>query len=316
MTQYLGSDEAVRAYGSNGSMIEYRPIGLFINELKNFLSVNPSGMLDYLTDIYDREEFKVITKNKGVDTIPNPYIVFIACETPDWIRWKLKDKVLTGGFARRVIYVHVLDNPKVIPEPYFLPEHKEAMDRCIAHLEVVKSLTGEFSWGEGLQPFWDAWYRDMRRKARSTSDPITSGFLYTIHVQVIKTSMLFALADYNPKLIITRDILDLAIESISNLIPNMSRLSEGVGMNPMAASTLHIIEYINQAGGQMPEKKLMQLMNRDMAPLQFYDAIRYLTETEQIVKADALIGGVQRSVLFTPARYKELKEQQQKPPQT
>jgi hypothetical protein len=316
MVQYLGSDEATRAYGNSGTLTEYRPIGLFVNELKNFLSVNPTGMLDTLTDIYDREDFKVVTKNKGTDVVPNPYVVFIACETPDWIRWKMKDKVLTGGFARRVIYVHVIGNKKIIPEPYFLPEHEAAMNRCIAHLEVVRNLTGEFEWQADTKTFWDAWYHDTRKKSWSTSDPITRGFLKTMHVQVIKTAMLFALADYNPRLIITRDILDLAITSITDLIPNMGRLSEGVGLNPLAASTLHMIEYITQAGGQMPEKKLMQLMNRDMAPMQFHDSIRYLLDTEQLHRADAMIGGVQRSMLFTPARFRELKEQQNKPPQT
>ena len=70
ITQYLGSDEAARTYmDEKGELIDYRPYNMYINELKNFLSVNPSGMIDFLTDIYSRDYFKVETKHVGTDVI-------------------------------------------------------------------------------------------------------------------------------------------------------------------------------------------------------------------------------------------------------
>ena len=35
---------------------------------------NPIGMIDFFTDVWDQEVFRVETKNKGTDIILNPYV--------------------------------------------------------------------------------------------------------------------------------------------------------------------------------------------------------------------------------------------------
>ena len=202
ITKYLGGDDSLRAYtDERGVLIEYHPYVLFINELKNFLSVNPGGMIDFLTDIYDQKMFKVETKNKGIDIIYNPILTVLACETPNWIVRKFKEDLISGGFSRRMLMVYERETPEPKPRP-FPPQGSDLMLSSIKdHLRMVNTIVGCFKWTDGGGKMFDEWY--IKNKHTLPVDPVMKGYFKTKDVHLLKVCMLLALCEPEPKLLLS-----------------------------------------------------------------------------------------------------------------
>jgi hypothetical protein len=279
ITKFLGSAESMRSYKEpSGAIIEWHPYVLFINELKNFLSVNPGGMIDFLTDIYDRKYFDVGTKNKGTDLITNPCFTILACETPGWISRKLKEDIISGGFSRRMIFIYETEESIRIPFPTITPESAEAWKRVQAHLRMVNDIIGPFVWTDDARTFYDKWYRSMK----SPDDENMKGYYRSKHIQLLKICMLLALAEPQPKLILTHDLLVLGLAHLDSIEPNMPKLSAAAGRNELAIPMQRVLQLIAERGGFIPEKVLQRDTSNHMNPMEQSMVLRFLKDTDQI----------------------------------
>ena len=304
ITKFLGSSDSVRAYTDwKGILTEYHPFSMFINELKNFIGINPTGMIDFLTDIYDRKVFDVGTKNKGDDLVPNPYLVLLACETPEWIVSKLKADIISGGFSRRVIFVYETDEVIRIPFPTITPEMANSRARFITRLHQIEKITGVFVWSNEARSFYDQWYQTLVYP----TDPIMRGYFRSKHIQLLKVTMLLSLAD-RLSLVIERETLEVALALLDSIEPNMAKLSCGVGRNELAQPTNKLLEYIQMSGEIVSEKDLLRFCYRDMSPQEVFSVLQHLEKTEQIVKFKKIDKktGVERIMIGTKEKYLKL----------
>lgn len=309
ITQFLGSDESIRTYkDENGVIVEYHPYVMFINELKNFLSVNPGGMIDFLTDIYDRKHFKVETKNKGIDTIENPCLTVLACETPVWIIRKMKEDLITGGFSRRMIMVYEREQGEAKPRPQPPSNARDLLQRIQAHLKKVSLIIGGFKWTPDGAEFFDKWYVENKRTL--PTDPVMRGYRKTKDVQLLKICMLLALCEEEPKLLISGDLLEAGLALLDSIEMNMPRLSIAAGRNELAVPQQRVLELLEANGGEMPEKVLLRETSKDLSPQEQYSVLRFLAETEQIVKVPRKVGEVNR--VYIQTRERVLKDAKQR----
>lgn len=277
--EFMSSDECARAYTDHeGITIEYRPITLFVNEMKNFLSVNPAQTIAFLTDIYDRDFFDSGTIKRGLEAIYNPCVNFLGCETPDWIIENLKRSIISGGFARRIIYVYETEEPKRIPFPSITPEMEEARARCIAHLQKISTIAGVFEWEPEARKYYAHWYTTFKR----SDDAIMQGFDSSRHVQVMKLAMLLAVAEYNPRLILTAANLDYAVKFIDVIAGNMPRLSIAAGRNELALPQQQLTEMIEAHGGLMPEKEVLRRGGKNLTPNELSMVLNHLVNSDQL----------------------------------
>lgn len=278
ITQFMAQDPQMRTFtDKNGVITEYRPMAFFVTELKNFLSINPVSMIDFLTTIYDRKFYDVITKNKGTDTIVNPYVVFLACETPEWIINRLKESIISGGFSRRCVYVYELERERRITFPGYNAEQEAALVRVKLHLKALRKVVGEFKWDPEARKFYDHWYQTLKMP----DDPLMKGYYESKHDQVLKIAMLLALSEDLVNLILKVDHIKAALIFLDSIEPNMAKLSAGAGRNELAHPTVKLLEKLEQAGGLLPEKTLARLAQADMDPREIWSVFNHLTNTEQ-----------------------------------
>ena len=310
MTQFMSKDENMRVYKDpvSNQPIEYRPFTIFSTELKNFLSINPITIIDFLTTIYDRKFYDVITKNKGTDVIVNPNVVFLSCETPEWIRERLKQQVISGGFSRRMIWVYETEERERIPFPEVTMEQAKCKERCIAHLRKLWSLVGQFDWTPDAKAFYGKWYKELR----ISDDPIMAGFDRSVHIQLLKISMLLECCKTDMKLVLQQQTLELGLELIDKIRPNMLKLSEGSGLNKLAGPGQKIIDWVRGAGGHLPEMTLKKEVFRDLGGRDFNEVLYHYLETRQLFRLKQTIKGVERSIIATKEGMEQLKTQ---PPQ-
>lgn len=276
----MASDDSKCYYeDENKAIVEYRPRTFFINELKNFLSVNPAAMIDFLTDIYDRKVYNSNLIVRGVESIKNPCVNILACETPKWIINNLKMDIISGGFSRRMVYVYELDRKKRVtfPEP---PEGWEALyAKMKNHLSHIRSITGQFKWTSEALEFYDRWYQSLV----FPDDEIMAGYYESKHIQLQKVGMLWALAEYEPKLVLTRELLEKSLAALDAIEENLPKLSAAAGRNELAIPTQHLLEILEKNGGCVDYKRIKIEMGRELDWSEFSSVLRFLKETDQIV---------------------------------
>lgn len=274
IVKFMSSEHCLRAMNINGEPVEYRPMVFFVNELKNWLSINPGAMIEFLTDIYDRKYFDASTIKHGMQKIVHPCVNILACETPEWIIDKLKAKIISGGFARRMIYVYITDEQqtKRIAFPKPTADMEAARQRCVAHLQKISSIAGEFKWSADGYKFFEDWYNNMGKPA----DEVMAGYYRSKHDQLIKVSMCLALAEDDPQLLLTKDLLETGLALLDSIEKNMPLLSVAAGRNELALPQQRILEVLRQNGGFMREKLLRQAIDKDLEPREQYTLLTHL----------------------------------------
>lgn len=297
IVKFMASDNCIRAYtDENGQPIEWRPLVIFANELKNFLSIDPGKMIDFMTDIYDRAYFDASTIKHGLQKILNPCINFLACETPKWIVNKLKSDIISGGFSRRVIYVYITDESSRIPFPEVSDAAKAARERCVKHLQKISTLAGEFTWDEEAKKFYSEWYKNLKPP---NDDDVMAGYYKSKHIQLIKIVMGLAACEPEPKLVITETLLRMGIVFLDKLEVNMPKLFIAAGRNELAVPQQRILELLRDNKGFMREKQLKILLDKDLNPMEQFSLFKHLQEaTGQITKVSLVRGQGQFSEIW------------------
>jgi len=296
----MSTDEVERAFtNEEGILVSYKPYTLFVNELKNFLSINPTQMLDFLTDIYDRKHFDSSTIKHGLQQIENPCLNLLACETPKWIIEKLRSNIITGGFSRRIIYVYEIERSQRIAFPNVTQEMKDARKRCIAHLQKLKSVAGKIKWTPEARTFYRNWYENLK----SPDDEVMEGYYESKHIQLLKVAIAVVCAEPVIKLEFTPECFELGIAFLDSIEKNMPKLSIAAGRNELAIPQQNLLEVLEKNGGFLTQKEFSRYANKDLGGMEYLQVKRFLSETDQIVEHQGNI--------YSPARW--LKEQQRKP---
>lgn len=292
----MASDELERVYTDHeGVQITWKPIIFFVNELKNFLSINPAGMIDFLTDIYDRRAFDASTIKHGLQTIHNPCVNILACETPKWIIDKLKMNIISGGFSRRMLYVYETEEAQRIAFPTPTKEGFAARQRCLLHLQKVSKTVGVFQWTPEAKKWFSDWYLGLK----FPDDEVMAGYYRSKHVMLLKLVQLLALAEKTIKLTITPELLEEGAAHLEVIETNMPKLSVAAGRNELAVPQQALLMLLEKNGGMMLEKDLLRMTGKDLGPMEQLSVMRFLSETDQIVKdRDG-----QKMTIFLPARY-------------
>lgn len=289
----MAQEDMLRVYtNEDGASIEWRPMVFYVNELKNFLSINPAGMIEFLTDIYDVKMFDASTIKHGLQTIINPCINILACETPRWIMDKLKMNIISGGFSRRMLFVYETERPARITFPRITEEMAKARERCIAHLNLIKSLAGPFKW-ESLDTvhFFDEWFKSLE----TPDDEILEGYYEAQDILALKLTMLIAAAQPKPELTIKKEYLEIAIAELKNLAKNLPKLTVAAGRNELAIPQQRILEILKNNDGLVPVKRMKMEIDKDLDPGEQKSIFQHLQDTERIYlrKAKLPDGSVQ-----------------------
>lgn len=279
--QFTITDPAMlKAFGTTNNQVEYRPFSIFITELKNFVSVNPAGMLDFLTTIYDRTgaTYDSRYRNKGEFTLVNPYVVFLACETPEWLTYRLKESVISGGFSRRCFFVYEITDKLFTELPICTDDMRAAFARCIKHLEQVKSLVGVLTFDEGAEVYFTKWSKSRRLPP----DTIIRGYIRSKHIQVIKVASLLALCEYPPTRRISISHVEMALDLLGRLEPNMYRLFQGVGQNPLVHASTLMLNIVDASGGMVRERECKSAMWTAARDIDYHQIKKHLADSGKL----------------------------------
>jgi hypothetical protein len=287
--------------------IEYHPYMLFVNEFENFLSFNIPGMVSFLVDIFDRNFFDSSTIVRGLESFPNPAVNLLACCTPRWLINKLKGDIITGGICRRIIFVYESDakaddgNLISIPRPTITKDAFHAKQAVKDHLPKIDKLRGEFQWQEEGKEYFDEWYHENKRTM--PDDPVMQGYRRTKDIQLLKIAMCLAASEPEPRLLLTKDHLELGLAYLASVEHNMPKLSAAAGRNELSGPQQMLLEMLENGGGFLTEVELRRKMEKDLNHAELNSVLYHLRESDQIVVKRMKHKGIERMLIMTKQFY-------------
>lgn len=282
---------------------ETHPLFIRANEFINFIKPDPDGWISALNDIYDEDTYIYLTKNMGTDKIRGPYVVMLGGLTDSIAHNLQKQNIIASGFARRTIFQYGernFDDPHAILSQS--PEELAAFERCIVHLNRLRTLCGEVRWDQDTQEWWTAWYNAHSRDTPNHSPQIRSWFTSKPD-QVLKIGLLNSLSE-GFDLVLTAEHLEGATNSLAVMEQNLYRIFGGIGRNELAAIATQVYDFVSGLREPMSKKqlrlKLFSLFSAKDGDTEFEECLRYLCAEGRLRTYSMQVGSYIDPIVATP----------------
>lgn len=307
------SDEKFARVFTNwrGDATEVRPYTFFIQEFKDFIAYNPTGMLNFLGNIYGENPYKSSLIKRGVEFILNPAVTIIAAENTEQLVKFMKTDIFSGGLSRRFIIVNEPAYTKrdSFPNEAALAEGTAAWDRVRQRLVDIRKLTGEYKWDPTAKRLYDKWYQDVQKDLEKETNSLMKGYLSTANVQLWKLMMLAGVVQDEPKFIFTPDLLELCSAYLDTILKNMRLIHLASSRNETMDGQRKIIDLLTANDGKLPEKQLRRIVEGEFKNTsELLSVLKNLEDTDRVVKKQLMERNgegtpVARWFIITTARY-------------
>jgi len=244
LTQELAELYKTCHYTLNGKTKVQTPLAIISKEMSSLLSVDPKGMIEVLTDLYDSHEvWKYKTAGQGEDNLYGVCVSCLIATTPTWLAANLPDEAIGGGYTSRhvIVYGDQRDRYKHVSIP---PAPNEKIKRALLHdLSIISMLAGEFVWGKGAQEVFDKWYKTLPDRRQELKDRRLHGYMARIHVIALKVAMARRVS-YTSDLTIDIADLEFAFHILDKALERASDALGGHGSSKSAVTVERVLKQI------------------------------------------------------------------------
>lgn len=287
ITQKMGKKDSPCqfVFEHNEKPIKYSHMSIFANEMINLINSggNPIGMIDFFTDIWDRDRYAVETKNMGSDYIIGPYVPILGCLTPDTIRFLMSQKVVSGGMVRRCIFVtgSALNRPNAFPQ--ITPEQEAARERIFSHLQYVQRASGPMEFTPAAKNVFQAFYDANHYRKPSIKDKVLASFLETKPELILKIACLIQLSKSPIEFALTDESVQASIALLDSVELGASTLFSSSGRNDLSPITDQIRRLIDLEPLPVNRKLIYSTFYKDAEIIELDRCIESLKLTDNFV---------------------------------
>jgi hypothetical protein len=305
ITKFMASDQCLRTYTDElAALTEWRPLANFVNEFTNWLSFNPESMIEFLTDVYDVPFYISSTLKRGKEHIIHPFLSILACTVPGKIIQYMKTDIVGGGFSRRILFVYETKLPARDVFPTKSKAAYIAQDWCKEHLLKISTISGPFKWTDEAREFIQKWFQ----ATPLSTDVILSGYYESKDIIVQKVAMALAMAKPEPELLLTKELIEVAIALIESNEDNLPRLTTAAGRNVLAVPQQKLLQALEERGGWAPEVIWHMIASHDLTEPEYGSVKKLLKDTFQIFEGVLNNEGTMQKMICNRAKWEELKK--------
>lgn len=217
--------------------------GFIVNgELSTAIIQDPDS-LTILTDLYDnKSSWTNLLKGDGAEKLKNPYITTLFGSSPAHFYDSIPQVNIEGGFIGRNFIVF---EEKRYKDTDLLDDTEPSLEgfpyaKYSTHLEVISKGGGRIIPDTDSREFFNKWRRDWRANQK----PDKTGFVNRVPAHVLKVAMCLCVSDYDTDLVIRQQHTEQAIEIVTNLVYANKRTTEGRGIDPLAAHTKMVLDFL------------------------------------------------------------------------
>ncbi len=246
--------------------------GFIVNgELSTALIQDPSA-LTILTDLFDsayNKEWINMLKGDGMEKLKFPYITCLFGSSPSHFYDSIPQPNIEGGYIGRNLMIYEEQRAKNLD---LLDNEKESIDddkfiqtivpKFVPHLQKIAANKARLIPTEPARALFNSWRKQWRENQKNYTDK--TGFVNRVPDHTLKVAMCLALSRYEHNENIEESDINEAIQNVSSLVYANEKASQGSGIDPLAAQTRKVIEYLMAA----PDN---QIMRRDLLVRGFGD---------------------------------------------
>jgi len=276
-----------REFLYGGATVKYSPITIFSDELTSLLGPEPTAMIDLLTALYSNGTvYRNHTKNKGNDDIERPCVSMICCLTPQFLSAMLTQKLISGGFTRRMTLVYCAQRGPAKPWPVMTDAHFAAKSRCIEYCRQLQQLVGPIELSPDAKEYFADWYVNVKDPQMRDAEPIMAQYFSVKNIHLLKLSTLVAMAERIKPLIELRH-LEEGLRLLAELEPDIMNILGAGGRNELAPVTRDICRFIKEAGKPVSRRQIVGRFYNQAKSAEIDEIIKTLIDSKQItVKLD------------------------------
>lgn len=226
--------------------------GFIVNgELSTAIIQDPDS-LTILTDLYDRNYNPIWTnllKGDGAEKLKEPYITCLFGSSPAHFYDSIPQPNIEGGYIGRNLVIYEEKRSKNVD---LLDSEEESIDedkftnhivpKYVPHLQNIAKNKARMIPDESARKIFNDWRRMWRADQAQYND--RTGFVNRVPDHVLKVSMCLALARYEDNAIIKEEDISGAISKITSLIYANEKAAAGGGLDPLAAQTKKVMDYL------------------------------------------------------------------------
>lgn len=272
----------------NNELRPQTPIGLISKEMSGLLAVDPKGMVEVLTELYDsQDEWEYGTSGKGHDKLYGVCISCFIATTPSWLAANLPQEAIGQGFTSRFAIITGYDKYKRVPIPSIPSEH--LYSELLHDLSIVAMLTGEFKWTKNSKEYFENWYSTLDDKVNATKDERLHSFIERMHVTALKVAMAIHVS-YSNELIIKLSDIEASTELLETVLKTAGDALGGHGRSITSVDIELIMRQIrHRRNVTFPELLSINYRNTNKPELlTVLDTIIAMGMVEERVSADGI----------------------------
>lgn len=248
-------------------------IMVIATELSRFIGQNNFQMLDFLTTMWDGEDYEYQTKG-GLITLKNPLINLMSCTTPTSLNIAMPPAAGGQGFLSRMILVYGSRKHKLVPRPSEPPQ--DSVDAVRAGFNrAYYEVSGAFDETPDGRSYSESLY-DFQLEI---NDPRFGYYHERRYDHLIKLAM--ALCASRGSHIIVKEDYEEAHKILRATERGMPDALGEFGMNPLAALKQNMLEYVRSRGTVLVDE-LRAVFHRDSRATDFMEAVNDLGRMKQV----------------------------------
>ena len=263
-------------------------IGIYSKEMSSLLTLDPKGMIECLTDLYDSaDKWAYKTSDKGEDFLYGVCINLFAATTPTWIAANLPEEAIGGGFTSRVALIYGDKKYKRVTLPD--PPNTQLYGLLIRDLARISNLIGPFKWTPEAFEIFDLWYQELGKVREKTPNEKLHAFIERMHIMCLKVAMALHVC-YSDELIFMPNDIGQAIDVLKITLKSADKVFAGHGRNELALDQARIKEQIKQTK-QVTFIKLLEWNMSHVSRSQLAEVIDNLVDTGYVTRVYQKQGG-------------------------
>lgn len=258
-------------------------LSVVASEFSQFIGQNNHQMLDFLTQMWDGDDYQYKTK-QGEVNLRNPLLNIIGCTTPSSIANSMPPAVVGQGFLSRMILVYGQRKYKEVPRPQAPEQHLvDSVHQTLNN--IYYNMHGPFDESDEARDYSISLYG----LPLSISDARFGYYAERRYTHLIKLAMTLAAMDGTQ--VIEKHHYEEAHRILRATEVGMPDALGEFGMNPLAAVKQGILELVRESGWLYMEQ-IQSSFHREANAKDIGEAINELRSGKQIHLQQAKDGGI------------------------
>lgn len=284
---FIESELPVPEIGSSMSALT-----IVASELGTFFDPKNREMIDVLNDLWDGRNvpWKRRTKGEGATEIHNPWLNFLGCTTPAWIKENFPQYAIGGGFTSRTVFVWGEHKRRLIAYPTLEvaaagEEFKKMKPHLVNDLKQIAKLAGQYHLTDAAMQWGEAWYEQhWTVESPDVDRDIHGGYVARKQTHIHKVAMVLA-ASQGDTLVIDVDHLQAAAGMVTDLEVDFGKIFAAISDNKEVHQIQELAAVLRRYPSGIPVGQLYKKLQTRMTWQQFQLASESLIAAEGMVKS-------------------------------